>query len=107
MLHFHETPKRHGLVNSLDNNILDLGHPVVAPGFSSPTSCDEESFKSFRVAPSLCSPSTFDGDLETGTAVIVQGELVKSMSGMDLEEGKSVKAGSAPVRTTLSPMLQT
>ena len=91
-----ESPERRGLVDALDTDILNLNHPVLEPGSSS---SDGESLKSFKVASSLGSPSS-TGEVEAGTAVVVQG-----VSGMGLGKAKPIKA--IPVRvSTGSPMFR-
>jgi hypothetical protein len=96
MLRSHDSPERRGLVDALDNDVLNLDHPVLEP--ESSASSDVESFKSFKVASSLGSPSTIGGEVETGTAVMVKGEILNSVFEKDLAKAKAVNA--IPVRNS-------
>lgn len=81
MLRAQDSPERRGLLDATDGDNVNLAHPVLqpeAPGGDSP--------ESFKPTSSLGTPSTISGEIEQGTAIVVKGERVKAVSGMDFKD---------------------
>lgn len=81
ILRARDSPERRGLVDALDTDRLNLEHPVLESELSflasDSESPDEDSPGSFKVTPSLDTPSTI-GAVDTGTAVIVEGRMASA-----------------------------
>jgi hypothetical protein len=92
ILRAHDSPERCVLLDTTNSDSSLPSHPALQPDSS-----DGEPHLSFKVASSLGStPSTLAAEFEIGTGVIVEGEIVSSVSGMDLGEAKPISV--IPVR---------
>lgn len=91
-LRAYNSPERRGLLDAIDSDSSLPSHPALQPDSS-----DGESHLSFKVASSLSStPSTLAAEFEIGTGVIIEGEIVSSVTRMDLGKAKPVSV--IPVR---------
>jgi hypothetical protein len=69
-----------------------------------PKSPGGETLDSFKVSPSLTTLSTESAEVEVGTAVIVEGEVMKSVLGMNFDKAKPINA--IPIRLTKDTPIQ-
>lgn len=81
------------MLDAIDSDSINPAHPILQP-----ESSDGESPESFEVASSLGTPSTLGGEFESGTAAMIEGEIVNSVPEMDLGKAKPINA--IPVRAS-------